>query len=184
MMKSAQRRTTPLPLEFRNRSYDGRGKSELCVQAPRLNFFLLASTPKKLEALAVNKSKIWLGPTKETLRRARSGLDPNLGRLDLDHLAIADQQPDATQVAASPHWRDAKKFALGPAEAQRVISAAGGEKCPQSAHGDVPLASLTPSGLASSMSYSRGKRRSNRPVNGTSPKAARALASSASRHAG
>jgi hypothetical protein len=34
MMKSARWRTTTLPLQFRNRSYDGRGRSELCVQAP------------------------------------------------------------------------------------------------------------------------------------------------------
>ena len=102
-----------------------------CVfKRPQLNFFAASIEAEKLEALAVNKSKIWLGPTKETLRRSRGGLDPNLGRLDLDHLAVADQQPDAAKVHASPHWRDPKKFVFGPTEAQRVVSPAGCEKCP------------------------------------------------------
>jgi hypothetical protein len=102
-----------------------------CVfKRPQLNFFAASIEAEKLEALEVNKSEVWFRPTKETLRRLRSGLDPNLGGRDFDNLAIADQQPDATQVAASPHWRDAKKFALGPAEAQRVVSPAGCEKGP------------------------------------------------------
>jgi hypothetical protein len=100
-----------------------------CVfKRPQLNFFAAGIEAEKLEALAVNKSKIWLRPTKETLRRSRSGLDPNLAQRDLDHLAVPDQEPDATQVAASPHWRDGVKLVFGPAETEGLVGPARGNE--------------------------------------------------------
>jgi hypothetical protein len=71
-------------------------KANCVFKRPQLNFFAASIEAEKLEALAVNKSKVWLWPRKKTLRRARRGLDPNLGGRDLDHLAIADQQPGGT----------------------------------------------------------------------------------------
>ena len=67
-----------------------------------LGFLFGGVETKKFQTRVVSESPIGFGPPVKSLFRARGGLDLNLGRRDVDDLAIADQQPDATTVSTGP----------------------------------------------------------------------------------
>jgi hypothetical protein len=109
------------------------------LERAKLNLFFASILAGQPEAFAISDGVIGRGLPIKTLCRARTGLDPNCVRPDLDHLVIADQQPDAAEMDLTPAFGDAKKLIRRPAEAQSLVSVAGGEEDPQSINSRLPV---------------------------------------------
>jgi hypothetical protein len=155
-----------------------------CVfKRPQLNFFVASIQAEKLEALAVNKSKVWLGPAIETLNRARGGSDLDRVRRNIDDLAITDKQRSAGKVDLAPELGDAEKFVVGPAETVGLVAMAGEQEGFQAAYSGPPALSGYVGGGQNSTAARKDWWRSDSSGSGPNPRAARARVSSPSRHA-